>query len=160
MLPKNLLVTADLLLHSLRLFPDDREFWDGDLISILIKRSPAYQKIIADRQRNQSKGSKTYDGEGPIGVTFPDHDLHTAIGSADVYLDGTICKRNECYGITDINVTVSDDYDFHWHNKENRPDEDWLLKAGNNGALISQYLHIIRPYHWTAEFKETRWLAK
>ena len=78
----------------------------------------------------------------------------------NIYLDGTICKKSERSGITDIDVTVSDDYDFHWHNDKNRPNEDWLLRAGNNGALISQYLHIIRTYHWTAEFKETRWLAK
>ena len=160
MLPRNLVVTADLLLHALRLSPEDREFWDGDLISLLIKRSPAYKKIIGDKQRGQMKGLKVYNGEGPLGVTFNDHDLRTAIGSADIYLDGTICKKSERSGITDIDVTVSDDYDFHWHNDKNRPNEDWLLRAGNNGALISQYLHIIRTYHWTAEFKETRWLAK
>ena len=155
MLPRNLIVTADLLLHSLRLFPEDRTFGEGDLITMLMQRSPQYKDSLKKLERNQQEKFKRYDDKIDP-VEFKDHDLATAVAHADVYYSGTICKKSNTSATVKLDVTVKDTYDFHWKNADEM--KDWVLRYGNNAARISQCLYIIKTYKWEATFHETRWL--
>ena len=155
MLPRNLIVTADLLLHSLRLFPEDRTFGEGDLITMLMQRSPQYKDSLKKLERNQQEKFKRYDDKIDP-VEFKDHDLATAVAHADVYYSGTICKKSNTSATVKLDVTVKDTYDFHWKNADEM--KDWFLRYGNNAARISQCLYIIKTYKWEATFHESRWL--
>ena len=78
--------------------------------------------------------------------------LLLAIDHASISLSGKVCKNKRGQAKMLLDVTIDDDYDFHWHNLSDK--EKQFVTLGNNAAYISQIGVIITPYHLDIKFKE------
>ena len=152
-------IAADMLEYSLHGDDNERTFYEAHEITGAIKNSVEYAKIMADLLSRQPKGLSKYSGYS-TGLDFNssnNKDLAYAIGGSKLTVNGSVCKRNHFSGDVNLNVEVSDDYDFHWHKPSDRPNEKAQVLWGNNAAYVSQYLFLITKYHWRSLFTETRW---
>ena len=117
-----------------------------------VRKSKSYQDFLDDIISKQQERIKKYDGSMKFGIRLKDHDLLLAINRATVSLSGKICKNKRGKAKVRLEVTIEDDYDFHWHkfSKNEKP----FVTAGNNAAYISQIGLIITSYHFDIKFKE------
>ena len=147
-------VAALLMRQSLEPSPSSLVFEEGSLVSGKIKNSPEYRKIIDSLVANQRAGLREYDSFAPI--EYKTGDLFAGVGHATVYYKGTICKMNGRAKV-DLDITVKDDYDFHFLIGYQKSSYDGVLATiANNMAWSDQYFDVITPYSWKATFKETR----
>ena len=120
-----------------------------------IKLSPEYKKIIDDIAEKQDPGNKHYYRPN-LSTDFNTHDLISAVGKAKIKVEGDICKSKDGSARLNLDVTVSDTYNFEWWGGEKIKTKGFELTAGNNIAWMSQMLWYLREYPWRVEFDENR----
>ena len=150
--PRGMEFSARLLEHSLVVNPQPLHFSERDELSLAVRRSAAYQRKLDAIIKAQTKRIARYDGATHYGLLLNDFDLNAAINKADMTLRGKICKDKLGKAKVLLEVTIEDDYDFHWHVFS--PEEKQLLTLGNNAAFVSQCALVITPYHLDIKFKE------
>lgn len=148
-------VAAFLMRHSLKDNPGPLEMGEGHFVSRAIKASPEYRRVIEELVARQRETYKYYDSSSPI--EYKTGDLFAGIGRATVYYRGNICKTATSVRV-DLDVTVADDYDFHFlFSDYYKSSVDGVLATiANNMAWSDQYFEVIAKYKWTAKFKDKR----
>ena len=148
-------VAAFLMRHSLKDNPGPLEMGEEHFVSRAIKASPEYRQIVEELVARQRETYEYYDSSSPI--AYKTGDLFAGIGRATVHYRGYICKTATGTRV-DFDVTVSDDYDFHFLVSDYyRSSVDGVLGTiANNMAWSDQYFEVITKYKWTAKFKDKR----
>ena len=126
---------------------------DGKLANA-IKLSSEYKKIIDDIAEKQDPGRKSYNST--MSTDFSTHDLISAVGKAKIKVEGDICKSKNSSARLNLDVTVSDTYNFEWWGAEKIKTKGLELTVGNNIAWTSQMLWYLRAYPWRVEFDDKR----
>lgn len=143
---------AQLLEHSLQDNPQPLHFKEADPLTLKVRTSKSYQSFLDGIISKQKECVAWYDGSKKLGIRLTDYDLLLAIDHASISFSGKICKNQKGKTKLMLNVTIEDDYDFHWHNFSEG--EKQFVTLGNNAAYISQIGLIIAPYHIDIKFKE------
>ena len=126
---------------------------DGKLANA-IKLSSEYKKIVDDIVGKQDPGREVYNRT--TSTDFNTHDLISAVGQATIKMEGDICKLKNGSARLNLDVTVSDTYNFEWWGVEKIKTKGKKLTAGNNIAWMSQKLWYLREYPWRVEFDDKR----
>ena len=150
-------ISADMLELSMlgRVGSVEHVFSGDGRLANAIKLSPEYKKIIDDIAEKQDPGNKHYYRHN-LSADFNTHDLISAVGQAKIKLEGDICKSKDGSARLNLDVTVSDTYNFEWWGSEKIKTKGLDLTVGNNIAWMSQMLWYLREYHWRVEFDENR----
>ena len=150
--PRGMEFSAQLLEHSLQGHPSPLHFSEKDPLTSKVRNSKSYQTFLDRLISKQQERIAKYDGSIKFGIRLTDHDLLLAIDRATISLSGKICKNKRGKAKVRLEVTIEDDYDFHWHKFSEG--EKPFVTAGNNAAYLSQIGLIITPYHLDIKFKE------
>jgi hypothetical protein len=154
--PRGWNVAAFLLDHSLQDNPGNLHFGQNHFVTTAIRNSTDYENKLQEIIRSQQIGYQGYVTSDSI--AFSSGDLFAAIHAASFDYNGWICKRTDTSYKMDLDIKVSDDYDFHllvdqyyaWDL------EQILGTIANNMAWSDQFFEVINNYNWDASFKERR----
>jgi len=126
---------------------------NGQLASA-IKDSSEYKSIVRDLLKDKKSGRSVCNENRS--TDFNTHDLISAVGKATIKLEGDICKLKNDSARLNLDVTVTDTYNFEWWGSKKIDEKGLELTAGNNIAYISQMLRYLRQYPWRVEFDDNR----
>ena len=144
---------------------------EGSMVSSAIKRSEEYQRKIDGLIQMAVVGFNPFHNTKDS-ITFMSGDLYAAVKQAEIRYDGRICKARSGRTKVDLDITVSDKYNFEWWGLNEtqllRRDNGLSLQdvlamvnaticmIGNNMAYIDQQAGAIQPFKWKAVFEEKR----
>ena len=144
---------------------------DGSMVSSAIKRSEEYRRKIDRLIQMAVVGFNPFHNTKDS-ITFMSGDLYAAVKQAEIRYDGRICKARSGRTKVDLDITVSDKYNFEWWGLNEtqllRRDNGLSLQnvlamvnaticmIGNNMAYIDQQAGAIQPFKWKAVFEEKR----
>ena len=150
-------ISADMLELSMadRFWTDEYVFPRNGKLANAIKLSSEYRDVIYGLIKDQSVGNE-HHYKPDLSTDFNTHDLISAVGKAKIKVEGDICKSKNGSARLNLDVTVSDTYNFEWWGPEKINTKGSKLTAGNNIARISQMLWYLREYPWRVEFDENR----
>ena len=154
---ENCPISADMLELSLSGIVGSKEYVfprNGQLANA-IKDSSEYKKIIDDIVARQNHG-KEFVNRPDISTDFNTHDLVSAVGKANIELNGDICKSKNGSARLNLDVTVTDTYNFEWWGSKKIDEKGFKLTVGNNIAFASQMLWYLRQYPWSVSFDDKR----